>query len=249
PLPKLPTATSATPAMAPRSSVIDGPLHASRPRGYGMTHAVRSRSVSHRSTSPVRSLRAWAKERTSPRIPGLQRLRPALARADPDHRVHRNGPHLAVTDLAGLRGLDDDVDHVLGVVLLGEDLQAHLRHQVDLVLRAAVDLGVAALAAVAAGLADRHALDAELLQGRFDVIELERLDDRGDESHASTFLAFSATAAETAGPLGEDTPDACTDPRSYPVSAWVVMSTPVTSASWETRKPMVLSITLAMIQA
>ena len=61
---------------------------------------------------------------------------------------------------------------------------AHLRHEVDGVLGAAVDLAVAALPAVAAGLADRHARDPEGLQGLLDLVELVRLDDRGDELHA-----------------------------------------------------------------
>src|SRR5690606_41723081 len=48
---------------------------------------------------------------------------------------------------------------------------------------AAVDLGVALLAAVAAGLADGHALDPEGLQGLLDLVQLERLDDGRDELH------------------------------------------------------------------
>ncbi len=55
-------------------------------------------------------------------------------------------PHLAVTDLAGGGGLDDQVDDAVGLGLVGDDLELHLRHEVDLVLGAAVGLGVAALA-------------------------------------------------------------------------------------------------------
>ncbi len=54
------------------------------------------------------------------------------------------------------------------------------------VLGTAVDLGVTALAAVAGGLGDRHALDAEGSQGARTSSELERLDHRGDELHAWT---------------------------------------------------------------
>src|SRR5690606_16651079 len=163
---------------------VRGPLLAGR--------RVRARLVPHRSPDPP-----------------LQSLRPALPRPHPDHGVDRDGPDLAVADLAGLRRLDDDVDDVLGVVLLGQDLHADLGHQVHLVLGAAVDLGVTALPAVAARLADGHALDAELLQGGLHVIELERLDDGCDEPHASTFLGAGVT-----GPLGELIPEAWTVPRS-----------------------------------
>ena len=59
----------------------------------------------------------------------------------------------------------------------------HLRHQVDGVLRAPVDLGVALLPAVAAGLGHGDAVHAERLQRALHVVELERLDDCGDELH------------------------------------------------------------------
>src|SRR5690606_29279705 len=133
--------------------------------------AVRNRSFSQRSVSAVRSLRAAAYERASSLTccspcstptPLSEGLRPALSRPHPDDRVDGDRPDLAVPDLACLRRLDDDVDDVLGVVLLDEDLHADLGHQVHLVLGAAVDLGVSTLAAVAARFADRHALDAEL---------------------------------------------------------------------------------------
>ena len=60
---------------------------------------------------------------------------------------------------------------------------ADLRHEVDLVLGASVGLGVAALAAEATDFRDGHAGDAGGLEGVFDVVELERLDDCGDEFH------------------------------------------------------------------
>ena len=53
--------------------------------------------------------------------------------------------------------VDDGVDDALDVVVVDEDLDPHLRHEVDGVLRAPVDLGVAALAAEALHLGDGHA--------------------------------------------------------------------------------------------
>ena len=116
----------------------------------------------------------------------LQGVRAVLAGADPHDVLDRDGPHLAVADAAGLGALGDDVHHGGGVVVLDEDLDAHLGDHVHRVLRTAVDLGVPTLAAVAAGLGDRQAVDAVGLQGALDVLELERLDDRGDELHAFT---------------------------------------------------------------
>src|SRR4029079_7579112 len=98
--------------------------------------------------------------------------------------VDRADPDLAVADPAGLRGLHDDADDVVRVVVTDHDLDPDLRHQGDVVLRAPVHLGVALLAAVAADLADGHAGHAEGLERLPDVLPLVRLDHRGHELHA-----------------------------------------------------------------
>ena len=87
-------------------------------------------------------------------------------------------------------------------VLVDDDLDPHLGDQVDLVLGAAVDLGVAALAPVAAGLADGQTGHAHLLEGGLDLVEAVRLDDRGDELHALAFCVeeVDGTDAETGAP-------------------------------------------------
>src|SRR3954470_19238831 len=114
----------------------------------------------------------------------LQGVRPPFPRADPHQVLDGRQPDLAVTDLAGGCGLDDDVDDVLRIVVRDDDFQSHLRDEVHRVFRTPIDLGVAALAAVAAHLGDRQSLDAEGLERLFHVVELEGLDDRGDELHA-----------------------------------------------------------------
>ena len=73
--------------------------------------------------------------------------------------------------------------HLVHEVVAHRDLDARLRHEVDDVLGAAVELGVAALAAEALHLRDGHAGDADLRERRADVVELEGLDDGGDEFH------------------------------------------------------------------
>src|SRR3954449_200790 len=111
---------------------------------------------------------------------------PALAGPHTYDLVDGGDPALAVTDLPRGGRLDDGVHHARGVELADDDLDAHLRDEVHLVLRTAVDLGVPALAAEALDLADREAGDADQLEGVLDVVELERLDDCGDELHAPT---------------------------------------------------------------
>src|SRR4051812_18904031 len=120
------------------------------------------------------------------RTTSLERVRPSLPRAHPDQLVHRRGPHLAVADLPGRRRLRDHVDHVRRVIVGDHDVEADLRHEVDPVLGSAVDLRVPLLTAVAADLADGQTLDTEGLERLLHVLELERLDDSGDELHDCT---------------------------------------------------------------
>src|SRR5260370_22176561 len=124
-----PTATSATPGSA-----------ASRP-------------ASHRSASAVRRARSAANEVITVNAPppwpgGSERVGAAFSGAHPDDGLDRHAPDLAVADPAGLRRLDDDPDQVVDVLVVAEHLDPGLGHEVDLVLRPAVDLGVTALPAV-----------------------------------------------------------------------------------------------------
>ena len=58
-----------------------------------------------------------------------------------------------------------------------------LRQEIHGVFAAAIDFGVAFLPAKAFDFADGHALDAEFVQGVFDFVQLERLDDGFDFFH------------------------------------------------------------------
>ena len=128
-----------------------------------------------------------------------------LAGADADHTIDVGDEDLAVTDLAGLGGLDDRLDDLVDEVAAHRDFDAGLGHEVDDVLGPAVELGVAALAAEALDLGDRHAGDADLRERRADVVELEGLDDCGDQFHSSlpniwTVCADGTRAGGTGGP-------------------------------------------------
>src|SRR2546423_3088240 len=114
-----------------------------------------------------------------------ERVGTGLPCANAEHIVDRLDPDLAVADLAGTSGLDDPLDDASCLPVLHERLELHLGNEVDRVLRAAVNLGVAALATESLHLGDRDAMDAELLKCGFHVVELERLDDGYDELHRS----------------------------------------------------------------
>src|SRR5215472_16728250 len=177
-----PTATSATPGSAPSSAASQ-----------------RSAPAARRARSAANEVRHLALDGRAPVSTASKGSRPALAGADPYHRAHRGGPDLAVADPPRLRGLDHHADQVGGVLVVAEHLKAHLWHQVDLVLRAAVHLGVAALPAITARLTDRHAVHAERLQSGLDLVQLEGLDHGGDELHATTSRDRRCASASPGG--------------------------------------------------
>src|SRR5262245_38476403 len=84
---------------------------------------------------------------TVSRLAPSQRVEAGFAGADPHDLLDRNHPHLAVTDASRACRLDDPVDDRTFRAVLAEDLQLHLRDEVDRVLGAAVHLGVSPLPA------------------------------------------------------------------------------------------------------
>src|SRR4051794_13998054 len=184
---------------------------------------------------------------------GLDGVRPPLPRPHPDQLLDGRGPDLPVADLPGRRGLGDDLHHVVGVVVGDDHVEADLGNEVDGVLRTPVDLGVPLLPPIAADLTHGQTLHPEALESALHVVELERLDDGGDEPHACTpSLRAAMPAAAPTGGLpaaarwcGEN-PPAATPPKSYAVSACSTVSIPSSSSSRVMRRPMTRSMTLAM---
>jgi hypothetical protein len=136
----------------------------------------------------------------------LQGVRSALTGADPHGGLDGDRPDLAVTDLAGAGGADHDLDELVGVRVVHQNLYADLGDQVHGVLGAPVDLGVAALTAVAARLRDGQTVHSEGLEGFLDLVELVRLDDRGDQLHASTLLLSARAGTVGLAALPPPTP-------------------------------------------
>jgi hypothetical protein len=111
------------------------------------------------------------------------RVGPGLAGADADRFLDRRYKNLAISDAAGLGGLADRFDGGVDEPVGQHDLELHLGEEVDHVLGASVQLGVALLAPEALGLDDRDALQPHVLQGLLHLVELERLDDGFDLLH------------------------------------------------------------------
>src|SRR5436190_9707233 len=97
--------------------------------------------------------------------------------------------HLAIADRARTRGPRDGFQHLLDERVRYSRFDLRLRDEVDRVLGATIELGVALLSAEALDLGHRHALHARLGQRLADVLELERLDDRRYEFH-DEYLEF-----------------------------------------------------------
>src|SRR5690606_12708286 len=106
-----------------------------------------------------------------------------LAGADAVHLLERGDEDLAVADFTRLRGFDDRLDHALGEIIPYRDLDLDLRQEVDDVLGASIELRVSPLPPEALDLRDGHALDAHFGQRVADIIQSERLDDRGYQLH------------------------------------------------------------------
>src|SRR5687768_12441818 len=112
-----------------------------------------------------------------------ERISIQLARADPHHPLQVPDEDLAVADLAGAGGLHDRLDHRVDLLVCDPDFQLDLGQEVDHVFRAAIELGMALLAAEPLDLGGGDAGHAGLGQRLAHVIELERLDDGHDHLH------------------------------------------------------------------
>src|SRR4051812_13024395 len=107
----------------------------------------------------------------------LKRFSAGLAGADADGLLEIEDEDLAVADLAGVRGLLDGFDRLLEQLGFHRHFDLHLGQEVDDILCAAVQLGMALLPAESLHFRDRDALHADGGQRLAHFIELERLDD------------------------------------------------------------------------
>src|SRR3954471_12378120 len=106
------------------------------------THAVSPASTCMRGRMARSCYRTVAEHVSGVLRSGLDGVRPPLPRPDTDQFLDRCRPDLAVADLPGRRSLGDDLDHVVGVVVRDDHVEADLGDEVDGVLRTPVDLGV-----------------------------------------------------------------------------------------------------------
>src|SRR5882762_11613268 len=107
----------------------------------------------------------------------------ALASANSDGVVDARHEDLAVADAAGVSRAADRLDRLLDHLVLEDQLDLHLRQEVDHVFGAAIELGVSFLPSETLGFQDGNSLQSDLIEGVLHLIELEGLDDRFDLLH------------------------------------------------------------------
>src|SRR5215207_8409802 len=141
---------------------------------------------------------------TRPSVTVLQRVGVGLAGADAHRALDAGDENLAVADLPGLGGRGDRLDHPVDPVGRDRDLDLDLGQEADGVFGAAIDFGMAFLAAVALDIADGEAGGPDVGEGVAHLLELERLDDGDDGLHGR--VSPAVTQSESSG-----TPVSCPD--------------------------------------
>src|SRR5437870_10012856 len=148
--------------------------------------------------APARAAGNEARSRPCPTLPpaadpGLDGFRSSLAGADTDDVLHRGDEDLSVPDPSGASALDDGLDGFRDPLVRDQHGDLHLGEEVDDVLRPAVELRVALLAAEALHLAHRQALHPHVGQPLLHLVELVGLDDRVDPFHGLSALSKTPT--------------------------------------------------------
>jgi hypothetical protein len=83
------------------------------------------------------------------------------------YRYHKN---LAISYFAGVGRFTDGFDDLIGAVSIDHDFDFDFRNKIHCIFGSAVDFLMAFLAPVSFDLGNRHSLDANFVQGFFDVI-------------------------------------------------------------------------------
>ena len=97
--------------------------------------------------------------------------------ADADGGFHGADEDFAIADFPGFGSLDDGIDGGLHAVFSDDELNFNFGEEVHGVFAAAIDFGVTFLATKSLDFGDRHAFESDFVQGVFDVLKFEWLDD------------------------------------------------------------------------
>src|SRR5437867_4415349 len=115
-----------------------------------------------------------------------------LTGADAHDLLDRCNEDLAVADLSRPRGFYDRFYRALDEIVGDDHLDLDLGQEIDDVLRTAIELGMALLAAETLDLRHREPADADIGERLAHLVELERLDDGVDFFHRCSFVSSGA---------------------------------------------------------
>src|ERR1700682_2962061 len=118
----------------------------------------------------------------------LERVAVDFAGPDPQRVIDRRHEYLAVADLTGARAGGNDVDRLVRKVGCDSDFDSELRQKIHDIFRAAVDLGVALLAAVPLDLGHGHAGDSDRGERLAHLVKFEWFDNGNNELHGQAFI-------------------------------------------------------------
>ena len=121
-------------------------------------------------------------------IPMSYRIGAGLPRPHPQRLLYRYHKNLAVSDFARVGCFSDGFDDLIGTVGIDHDFNFNFRNKIHCIFRTAVNFLMAFLAPVSLDLANGHSLDADFIQGLFDIIKFKGLDDRLDFLHGKNLL-------------------------------------------------------------
>src|SRR4051812_39529894 len=105
------------------------------------------------------------------RFRSLDRGRSPFAGTDPDDVFDGGDEYFSVADLTALRRLADCFDNGIGGLIVNHHLDFHLRQKVDGVFRPTIKFGVAFLASEAFDFEYGQTLDADIVEGIFDIAQ------------------------------------------------------------------------------
>src|SRR3984957_14812206 len=170
----------------------------------------------------------------------LQRVAGGFAGADPQRVVDRRDENLAVADLAGAGAGGNDLDRLVGDVGRDRDFDPQLGQEIHDIFGAAINLGVALLAAVTLDLGHGHAADADGGERLAHLVELEGFDNGDNELHDRAFISkiqkrsrleFAPRAIPASSSLASFRADGTKTCRSEPITIAVSRSPSVASCT------------------
>src|SRR6266542_3692036 len=123
---------------------------------------------------------------------GSDRCFAGLAGANAHDLLDRSDEDFPVADLSRSRRFDDRFDGALDQIVGDDHLDLDLGQEIYDVLRTAVELGMALLAAETLNLRHREPADADIGERFAHLVELERLDDGFDFFHCRSFVSSGA---------------------------------------------------------